>query len=190
MLVLIHHAMTDANEQNRMLGHTDSPLTEDGKKTCMSFRDDIGGHKYDAVFVSDLGRCQHTTELIIGQTHPREDWTLSEELRERSGGLLEGMTYQDIRKQFAPKHYKLWEREYFEAPPQGESFRDVEDRVLPFFKEYVQPLVDDGKNVWVCSSTVPMKILIGYLKGMDETAIMKQPIEFVMPYVLYGNIRT
>jgi len=189
MLVLIHHAETEANVENRMLGHTDSPLTNDGKQAAMQFRDDIGGHKYDAIFVSDLERCQTTTELVIGHSHPRDSWTLSEELRERSGGTLEGMTYQDIRKEFAPKHYKLWEREYFEAPPQGESFRDVEDRVLPFFREYVVPLVNDGKNVWVCSHTVPMKILIGYLKGMDEAAIMKQPIEMVMPYVLYGNIR-
>jgi hypothetical protein len=35
-----------------------------------------------------------------------------------------------------------------------------------------------------------MKILVGYVKGMDETAIMKLPIDNAMPYVLYGNVRT
>lgn len=190
MLVLIRHAECVANTENRKVGHTQSPLTPEGIKQAMELKDDMGGYKYDAVFSSDLERCQDTTSYALGHTHPRESWTLSEELRERSGGLLEGMTYQDIRKQFAPKYYKLWQRDYFEAPPQGESFKDVEDRVIPFFREYVVPLVNEGKNVWLCSHTIPMKVLIGYIKGMEEADIMKLPIENAMPYVLYGNIRT
>ena len=62
--------------------------------------------------------------------------------------------------------------------------------MIPFFKEYVAPLVNDGKNVWLCTHAIPMKILVGYIKGMDEAAIMKLPIENAMPYVLYGNVRT
>ena len=87
--------------------------------------------EYDAVFMSDLERCQDTTQYVIGHTHPRDTWTMAEELRERSGGSLGGLTYQEIRKKFAPRQYKLWQRDYFEAPPQGESYRDVEDRVIP-----------------------------------------------------------
>ncbi len=188
MLVLLRHAETTANVENRKAGQINVPLTPHGIEQSKGLKEDMGGYKYDAVFLSDLERCQDTTWHAIGHTHPRETWTLAEELRERSGGLLEGLTYQEIRKQFAPKHYKLWQRDYFEPPPQGESFRDVEDRLIPFAKEHIFPLVNVGKNIWVCTHTVPMKILIGYIKGMDEASIMKLPIENAMPYVLYGNV--
>ena len=188
MLVLIRHAETVANTENRKTGWTNSPLTDQGTAQAKAIRPDMGAYKYDAVLLSDLERCQDTTWHAIGHSHPRETWTLCEELRERSGGTLEGKTYQEIRKMFAPRQYKLWQRDYFEAPPQGESYRDVEDRVIPFAKEYIFPLVNEGKNVWVCTHQIPMQILIGFIKGLEEDAIMKLPIEHGMPYVLYGNV--
>jgi 2,3-bisphosphoglycerate-dependent phosphoglycerate mutase len=188
MLVLIRHAETVANRDNIKSGWSNTPLTPKGIKQARSVREDMGGYKYDQVFLSDLERCQDTTQYAIGKTHPRDTWTLAEELRERSGGLLEGKTYQEIRKMFSPRKYKLWQRDYFEAPPQGESYRDVEDRVIPFAKEYIFPLVNEGKNIWVCSHQIPMQIIIGYIKGLEEEQIMALPIEHAMPYVLYGDV--
>ena len=188
MLLLVRHSETVSNVENRKTGWINSPLTDLGKEQARDLRAEWGGRKWDAVFLSDLERCQDTTSLAIGHRYPPDTWTLAEELRERSGGVLEGMTYPEIRKQFAPRQYKLWQRDYFEPPPQGESYRDVEDRVIPFAKEYIFPLVNEGKNVWVCTHKIPIQILVGYIKGLDEAAIMKLPVENAMPYVLYGNV--
>jgi 2,3-bisphosphoglycerate-dependent phosphoglycerate mutase len=189
MLVLTRHAESTANVENRKAGQLEVPLTDEGKRQCLELRETMDGYAFDAVFTSDAGRCQDTTDVAIGKTHPRDTWVYAEELRERSGGLLEGKTYQEIRKMFPPRTYKLWQRDYFEAPPQGESYRDVEDRLIPYFQEYIVPLVNNNKHVWVCTHKIPMQILIGYIKGMEEAAIMKLNIDNAMPYFLYSNVR-
>lgn len=189
MLVLLRHGQSVANAENRKAGHTNSPLTEEGKSQARDVQDTYRGYSWDAIFCSDLVRCQDTLRIIMGDRHPPETWTLVEELRERSGGIYEGMTYPEIRKILPPKKYKLWQRDYFEAPQMGESMKDVEDRVIPYAREYIFPLVNEGKNVFVCTHHIPMKVLIGYIKGMNETDIPSLNIEHAMPYVTYGTVR-
>ena len=189
MLVLVRHAESTANAENRKAGQLNVPLTALGIEQAKELHSSLGGYKFDAVFLSDAERAQDTTWHAIGTQHPRETWTLVEELRERSGGLLEGMTYPEIRKQFPPKKYKLWQRDFFEAPPQGESMQEVQDRVIPYCKEYVFPLVNAGQNVYICTHNIPMKIIIGHIKGLDEIQIPKLHIDNAMPYFLYGNVR-
>lgn len=189
MLVLIRHGQSTANAENRKAGQLNVPLSEEGIAQVKALRSEMGGYKYDAVFTSDAERCQDTTRYAIGHRYPPETWIIAEELRERSGGTLEGMNYQEIRKLFPPRKYKLWQRDYFEAPPMGESMKDVEDRLLPFAKQYIFPLVNEGKNVWVCTHHIPMKILIGYIKGMEESEIPSLEIDNAVPYVLRGNVR-
>lgn len=189
MLVLIRHGKSVANCENRKAGQTNTPLSEEGIKQCKDVYDTYRGYQWDAIFTSDLERCQDTTRIILSERYPPDTWTLVEELRERSGGTLEGMTFQEIRKLFSPRKYKLWQRDYFEAPPMGESMKDVEDRLLPYAKEYIFPLANEGKNVFVCTHQIPMQVLIGYIKRMDETDIPSLTIENAMPYVIYGKIR-
>ena len=101
---------------------------------------------------------------------------------------MEGMKYSDMRKILPPKKYKLWQRDYFEAPPQGESFKDLEERVVPYFKEYVVPLVNEGKNVLLVAHAGVLRVLLGYIKKADEGDIVKWTIDNAVPYFMYGKI--
>lgn len=190
MLVILRHGESVANTENRKSGQLNTPLSSLGVEQSKDVHETYRGYEWDAIFSSDLVRCQDTVRIVMGSKYPPESWTLVEELRERSGGILEGMTYQDIRKQFPPKKYKLWQRDYFEAPPMGESMKDVEERAIPYCKENIFPLVNEGKNVFVCSHHVVMQVLIGYIKGMSEADIPSLRIEHAIPYVIYGTIRS
>ena len=187
MLTLIRHGETEANVERRKTGQIETPLTENGISQAKSVAEDHNGYEYDYVFTSPLSRCVDTTQYAIGQRHPQDTWIRVEELMERSGGVLEGMLYSDMRKTMPPRQYKLWQRDYFEAPPMGESMADVHDRVIPWFKENVLPLVNNGSNVWICTHDIVMKILIGYIKGLNEVEIPKLKIGNCVPYVLYGT---
>ena len=68
-------------------------------------------------------------------------------------------------------------------------FPDVEDRVIPFMKEFVFPLVNDNKNVLVVAHSGVLRTIIRYIKASDETEIVKLEIENAMPYILYGHVR-
>lgn len=188
MLVLFRHGQSTANVEGIKAGQLDVPLSDEGIAQCKVAAETLRNYTFDAIFTSDLNRCIDSTQLCTAGRYPRDTWHIAEELRERSGGTYEGLRYTEIRKLLAPKQYKLWQRDYFESPPMGESMKDVEDRVVPYLKEHVLPLVNDNKNVLVVSHEVTIMVIIGYIKKIDETEVVKKKIDNAIPYFIYGKV--
>lgn len=188
MLVLLRHGQSTANAEGIKAGQLDVPLSDLGIAQSKVVAETLRNYTFDAIFTSDLNRCIDTTQLATSNQYPRNTWHIAEELRERSGGTYEGMHYSEIRKLLAPKQYKLWQRDYFEAPPMGESMKDIEDRVIPYMRKYVFPLVNDNKNVLVVSHEVTITVITGFIKKLDETEIVKKKIENAVPYFIYGKV--
>jgi len=184
MLVLLRHGQSTANRDNIKTGHLNVPLTDLGIAQSKEVGETYRGYSWDAIFTSDLERCLETTKSVVGPHHPQDTWVLSEELRERSGGAYEGKSYPELRKMLPPKKYKLWQRDYKAAPPNGESFLMVENRVIPYAKEYIFPLVNESKNVLVVTHHIPLAVLIGFIKRLNDKQILDLEIENAMPYVL------
>ncbi len=191
MLVLVRHGETTDQEENRMSGQHNCMLCPDGQRQVDELGTDLADYEFDIVVSSDLTRCVDTTAAIM-KRNKRTDpdiVTYAEELRERSGGTIEGMEYSEIRKMIPPKKYKLWRRDYFEPPPMGESLKDVEDRVIPYMKEFIFPVVNDNKNVLVVAHAGVLRTIICYIKASDESNVVKLEIENAIPYILYGHVR-
>ncbi len=191
MLVLVRHAKSQDQEENRMSGQHNCPLAPSGWLQASELGIELANYEFDYIFSSDLERCVDTTRGVLRHNKHIDHSKISyaEELRERSGGSIEGLTFTQIRRMIPPKKYKLWRRDYFEPPPMGESLKDVEDRVIPFMKEFVFPLVNDNKNVLVVAHSGVLRTIIRYIKASDETEIVKLEIENAMPYILYGHVR-
>ena len=178
-----------------MGGQVNYGISEQGREEIKDAAETLSTYEFDAIFTSDLERCLTTLHGVLHKNpfFKDEQWTDDtitkvEELRERSGGSVEGMEYSEMRKLLAPRKYKLWQRDYFEAPPGGESFKDVEDRVLPYMKEYVFPLANDGKNVLVVAHAGVLRVILGYIKKASEPDIVKWNIENAIPYFMYNTI--
>ena len=191
MLVLVRHAKSLDQEQNRMSGQHNCPLAPSGWMQASELGMELANYEFDYIFSSDLERCVDTTRGVLRHNKHIEHTNIfyAEELRERSGGSIEGLTFTQIRRMIPPKKYKLWRRDYFEPPPMGESLKDVEDRVIPYLKEFVFPLVNDNKNVLVVTHSGVIRTIIRYIKASDESDIVKLEIENAMPYILYGHVR-
>ncbi|EKD86856.1 MAG: hypothetical protein ACD_37C00123G0001 [uncultured bacterium] len=58
---------------------------------------------------------------------------------ERDYGDLTGKNKKETERLF-PKEYPLWHRGYNSPPPNGESLKQVEERVLEFLKEVLANL--------------------------------------------------
>lgn len=192
MLIILSHGATVAQDDNIVSGQINDQLTESGKLEAIEAGRSLADYDIDVVFCSDLERCQDTANIVMAGNNFSDDveLVLVQELRERSFGSLEGTPYPVVRKELPPKKYKLWNRDYFEAPPQGESLQDVEQRVIPFLKENAFPLVDDNKTVLIVTHNDVVKTIIGHLKKAEETAIIKWKIDDAIPYFFYGNICT
>ena len=114
-IYLVRHGETEWNVENRMQGHLDSALTENGIKQIEGTANKLKDIKFDAIFSSDLSRTQKTAEIIkldrdiLIQT--------SHLLRERSFGSFEGVLSEEYRKTVRDKleeFQKLTEEEQWD----------------------------------------------------------------------------
>ncbi len=190
MLILLRHAKTVYQTEVRMAGHQDAKLAPEAAQQIYDVGKTLSGYQFDAVFSSDLSRATDTMWGVLKLNQFSTDCpiVLTPELRERSGGVIEGMKYSEIRKMLPPKKYKLWQRDYFEAPPQGESLKDLEERVIPFMKSSVFPLVNQNQNVLVVAHAHVLRVAIGFIKQCEEHETLKWNIENAIPYFHYGKV--
>lgn len=189
MLVLLRHPECVDNAELVMVGQRDSPLTQGGRAQAREAAETLSSYRFDAVYSSDLIRALDQAREVARRSKFPCEVVLVPELRERSGGSIEGVKYSELKKRMPPRQYKLWQRDYFEAPPAGESLDDVARRVIPWFRQVVIPRISVNGNVLVVSHTSVIRVLISYLKKIDEQEILAMPIEHAMPYFFYGSGR-
>lgn len=187
MLVLLRHPECVDNADDIMVGQRDSPLTTLGLQQAREAAETLSDHRFSHIYTSDLLRASDFTRTIVGRQKFPTTYTMIHQLRERSGGYTEGKKYAVLKKELPPRKYKLWQRDYFEAPPGGESLDDVADRVIPWFKEYVIPRISRNEDILVVAHSGVIRVIFGYLKQIEEPEIMKLPIEHAMPYFFYGR---
>ncbi len=131
--VLVRHGETQANKDKIFMGRLDYDLNETGVNQAKSVIIQISP---DYIFSSPLKRALSTAK-IISENLSGPQVQIEERLSERSGGEIEGLTYNQI----AEKHPDLWNL-YYENPletavhtrfPAGESDYDVAKRVEDLF---------------------------------------------------------
>jgi glucosyl-3-phosphoglycerate phosphatase len=118
-LVLWRHGQTDYNTERRFQGQSDVPLNEAGRRQAAAAARYVAALGPSAIFSSDLSRASATAGALARLTGLPVQ--LDKDLRERSGGLWEGLTETEIWEQF-PVERATW------APPDGESATAVADR--------------------------------------------------------------
>ncbi|MBI2359037.1 MAG: histidine phosphatase family protein [Deltaproteobacteria bacterium] len=125
-LLLLRHGATDWNLAGRCQGATDLELNETGFRQAQQAAASLSGEPIDAVYSSDLKRAVQTARFI-SQPHGLTV-TIDASLRELDHGMLEGLTFEEIRASF-PEFMRVWRSEPAEAPvPGGERLADVERR--------------------------------------------------------------
>ena len=119
-LVLWRHGQTVWNAERRFQGQSDIPLDETGLAQAERAARLLAALRPDLIVSSDLSRAAQTAAPLARLTGL--DVTLDKDLRERSGGVWEGLTDTEIRTRY-PAEYATW------TPPDGEPSAVVADRV-------------------------------------------------------------
>ncbi len=97
-IVLIRHGQVQGNLEKKLIGKTDEPLTEEGRK-------DIASREYpkaDMVFTSSMKRCMETCSIIYPDLEP----VVVDELREMNFGKLEGKSAEELEDNEDFKNWK------------------------------------------------------------------------------------
>jgi len=133
-LLIIRHGETVWNAEHRFQGHTDSPLTETGRRQVEALGRRMKDMQFDTLISSDLGRTRQTASIIAGFTGHAIEY--DRRLRERNYGVLERLTVPEIKEQ----HGAVYDRFNTDDPdyiiPGGESHRQHYRRNVAFFEEF------------------------------------------------------
>ena len=182
-LILLRHGQSQWNLENRFTGWKNVPLTEKGEAEAKKAGELIRKHNIsiDRVFSSVLERANRTAEIAIKQTelnnlleNNKIIMTCSEKLNERDYGDLVGLNKQETADKFGKDQVHIWRRSYDTPPPNGESLKDVVERVSPYFKENIKPLIDKGENILIAAhgnSLRAMMIELGIYKPEEISNI-------------------
>ena len=154
--LIIRHGQSEANLLDVFAGNFDAPLTERGlcqaQRTAEYIKEN---YKVDKVVASDLKRAFVTGKTLSDMLGL--EITSTSELREISAGDWEGVPFTTIKKEY-PEIYDKWFRDMSNCrTPNGESVRELGDRIFGCFKRLAEENPDS--TVAVATHATPIRVL-------------------------------
>ena len=196
-LILLRHGQSQWNLENKFTGQTDVPLTKQGEKEAINAGEIINklNIKIDIIFCSVLTRAIKTAQLTINQlnnySHLYKDdniiMTKDSALNERDYGQLVGLNKSDVAKKYGKEQTQIWRRSYNVAPPNGESLKNVIERVDPYFSKNIKSEINNKKNVLVVAHGNSLRAMLICLNIYKPQDISKVEIPTGKPYILKFN---
>lgn len=169
-VVAVRHGETDWNRNGRMQGWAPVPLNESGREQARAAGAWLADeYEFDRVVSSDLLRTRQTAEILL-ESNGRLPVDFEVAWRERNLGIYQGLSRSDVEEQFP--RFGLTRTAYEAtdvAPDGGESFRDVESRVVERFES----LASTDESVLLVTHGGPLCILLGYAKGLGLTESLR-----------------
>ncbi|MFN3781639.1 MAG: 2,3-bisphosphoglycerate-dependent phosphoglycerate mutase [Candidatus Kapaibacteriota bacterium] len=186
ILILVRHGESEWNLQNRFTGWVDIDLSPRGIEEAHRAGKILKNQNYriDAVFTSVLKRAIRTTEIILEELGLNGmPYQKNQALNERHYGDLQGMNKTEIGEKYGFDQLKIWRRSYDVAPPGGESLKDTQERVLPYYHKEIEPLLRQGKNVLISAHGNSLRALVMYLENLSKEEVLELNIPTGVPYV-------
>lgn len=142
-LILIRHGETAWNLERRMQGQTDTPLSDRGRAQAAAVGQRLAQHPFSALYSSDLTRAWDTA-AAIARAHVRQHEIRREpSLRERTFGILEGLTHDEMARRYPEEHTRFSMRDPDYAVPGGESPRQFFTRSLACLENIARAHADE-----------------------------------------------
>ena len=195
-LILVRHGQSIWNKERRFTGWADIGLTEQGKSEAKHAGQLIKelNIKFDAYFTSELKRAVNSLDIILKVLNEKNaQINKTTKLNERNYGNLTSLNKDEIIKKYGNEQVKIWRRSYNIRPPimdikhpyknkidssnSSESLKDTYERVLPYYKEKIEPLISLKKNILIVFHGNSCRALLMKLFNVSKNKI----IEFEVP---------
>lgn len=164
-IFLFRHGQTDYNKNHLFCGKIDADINESGIEEAKQIGEKLKEEKVTRAYSSDQLRSKHTLELAL---NGRKNIPITEDprLRERDYGDLTGKNKDELAQKF-PDKFSLWHRSYDTAPPNGESLRDVEKRVLSFLDDLI-PTIRKDDVIFISAHGNSLRPIRKYFEGLTN----------------------
>jgi broad specificity phosphatase PhoE len=132
-LIFVRHGQTEWNKENRLLGHTDMDLDDEGIQEARELLSRLDPD-FELIYSSPLKRCRETAEIIA--QHFGKKIMVSDNLLERDFGSFDGKTWKEINRETGKDMKTIdHDQKYDYRAYGGESAEQVKARVLKFLEE-------------------------------------------------------
>ena len=175
-LVLVRHGVTEHTAAKRFsggLGGDNPPLSEEGLAQARAAAQWLAalGDKVDCVLASPVRRTRETAEVVAAAL----ELPVSEEpgFAEMEFGSWDGLTFLEVAER-DQAGLDAWLGSLEVPPPGGESFRQVEERVLAGLDRVLAEHA--GRTVVVVSHVTPIKTLVAHAMGAPLEAVFRMEL--------------
>ncbi len=182
-LTCLRHGESLWNLENRFTGWVDIDLSPKGIEEAKKAGQKLKGQHFDALFTSVLTRAIRTADLALSEAGISDVPTERDQaLNERHYGDLQGLNKDDIGREYGQDQLKIWRRSYDVPPPNGESLKMTQERVLPYYHAHIEPLLLAGKDVLVVAHGNSLRALVMHIEGMSPAQILETNIPTGVPF--------
>jgi len=168
-VLLIRHGQSKGNAERRFGGHTATPLSARGHRQAELTARTLKSESLTAIYSSDLARAIETARPLSKLTGlPIHD---TNAFRERSVGVMEGLTFEAAAQQHPEQYAALLRRDFEHVLTGGESYRQLLDRAREKLDEIIEQ--NRGGKIAVFSHTGTICILALHLMGALDSPELK-----------------
>src|SRR6266487_1565847 len=168
-VLLIRHGQSEGNAARRFGGHTATPLSQRGHRQAFATAQSLASESLTAIYSSDLPRAMETAAPLASLTKIKIQAT--EAFRERSVGVMEGLTFEEAAEKHPDQYAALLRRDFEHVLAGGESYRQLLDRARRKLDEAIE--VNKGGRIAVFSHTRTICILSLHLMGALDAPDLK-----------------
>lgn len=183
MIYLFRHGVTEGSGQRRFIGQTDTALAVEGREQARHWHAHFLDTELESIYCSDLQRSEETARIIAGDR--QISIKVMPELREIFLGKWEGLSMEDVRRRFPDEWRRRGENLADFPPPEGESFRDLQNRAVPVFEAVAGSA--RGHQVIVAHAGVN-RVILCHLLGMHVADLFRLGQDYgALTIVDYGS---
>jgi len=168
-VLLIRHGQSRGNAERRFGGHTPTPLSARGHNQAEATARCLKSESLTAIYSSDLARAMDTARPLSKITGLPVIGASA--FRERSVGVMEGLTFEDAAQQHPEQYAALLRRDFEHVLTGGESYRQLLDRAWQKLDEIIAE--NRGGKIAVFSHTGTICILALHLMGALDAPELK-----------------
>ena len=198
---VVRHGETLLNNLGRAQGWSDSPLTDNGKKTAIELGAELKGITFNAVYTSDMIRTEQTAKLILSisgnntleiQKDMRlREWCLGSMEAEHNPLFIQtvsnwlGVTsFAELNRRLPDVAMAIYEHDKTKT---AEHFADILNRLRNVFTDIAQSKSrDENSNILVVTHAFVIKTLF-YLFAPEKLCVINEVKNATISKLLYNG---
>ena len=170
--LVVRHGETTWGAEARFAGREDVPLTQRGRRQAGAVAARIRFLTPAVVLTSPMQRCRNTAQAIAAEIGAPV--VVDERLIDGTLGEWTGLRAVEIEERW-PVDFAAWRSDADAAPPGGESFSEIRQRVRPMMSDALATY--RGHTIVLVTHAAPSKMILATALDVDSTVAYRMRVD-------------